>query len=172
MQNHLHHWCSPTWGSRKEVIDALGYRFAALCREKLLLFGHKHHHPGHLIKGCLCVWKSPGQESVLRAELHVVVLQGQEWHEEINEVLFEEVAVGITILCGKTRQTNFRSFTWELSSHCNRLVSWQGPVLAHPHVLGEGHPLVKSCSALSLNRERHYSFPISGQKKPESLEKP
>ena len=111
MQNHLHHWCSPTWCSRKEVIDALGYRFAALCREKLLLFGDKHHHAGHLVEGCLGVRKSTGQESIPRAELHMVVLQGQEWHEEINEVLLEEVAAGITVLCSKTQdKTNFRSF--------------------------------------------------------------
>lgn len=112
MQNHLHQWCSPTWCSGKEVIDALGYRFAALCREKLLFCGDKHHHPGHLIKGCLGVRKSTGQESVPCAELHMVVLQGQERHKEINEVLFEEVAAGITILCSKTQDDkNFRSST-------------------------------------------------------------
>lgn len=105
------HWCSPpTWCSRKEVIDALGYRFTSLCREKLLLFGDKHHHPGHLVEGCLSVGKSTGQESIPHAELHVVVLQRQERHEEINEVLFEEVAAGITALCSKKQGKNFRSF--------------------------------------------------------------
>lgn len=42
----------------------------------------------------------------------MVVLQGQERHEEINEVLFEEVAAGITILCSKMQDDkNFRSST-------------------------------------------------------------
>lgn len=90
--------CGPTSCSRKEIIDALGHGFAALCREKLLLFGDKHHHLGHLVKRCLGVGKPTGQEGIPCAELHMLVFQRQERHHEIDEVLSEEVAVGITVL--------------------------------------------------------------------------
>lgn len=95
------------WCSRKEIIDALGHGFAALCREKLLLFGDKHHHLGHLVERCLGVGKAPGQEGVPCTEPHVLVLQGQERHHEINQVLPEELAVGITVLwsTAQERQT-------------------------------------------------------------------
>lgn len=98
VQNHLQHTCGPTWCSRKEIIDALGHGFAALCREKLLLFGDEHHHLGHFVERFLGVGKPTGQEGIPGTEPHVLVFQRQEWHHEVDEVLSEEVAVGITVL--------------------------------------------------------------------------
>lgn len=103
MQNHLWHMCGPTWCSRKKIIDALGHGFAALCREKLLLFGDKHHHLGHLVQRCLGVGQPSGQEGVPSTELHVLILQRQERHHKINEVLSEELAVGVAVLWSTTQ---------------------------------------------------------------------
>lgn len=150
MQNHLQHTCGPTWCSGKEVIDALGHGFAALCREKLLLFGDKHHHLGHLVQRRLSVGEPAGQESIPCTELHVVILQRQEWHQEIDEVLSEEVAVGITVLWSKTQDKANSEASPESVIHPS----------VRPGLAPKGSssrmwwdPLVQSCSALSLSLE-------------------
>lgn len=126
MQNHLQH----TWCSRKEIIDALGHGFAALCREKLLLLGDKHHHLGHLVQRCLGVGDPPGQEGVPGTQLHVVIFQGQEGHHRVNQVLSEELAVGIAVLCSRTQDKALS----EASPLCEARLGSQG--LVQPRVVG------------------------------------
>lgn len=102
----------------------------------------------------------------------MVVLQGQERHKEINEVLFQEVAAGVTVLCSKTRDkktSETSSESWHISARQG--LSLKGlPWLAHPYVVGDTHS--KSWPALGLHTEHRYSLAILGQEKPESPEKP
>lgn len=79
--------------SRQEIANSLGNRFAALRREELLLLGDIHHHLGNLVQGLFCVREPLAQESVACAQPHVVVLQGQEGDEEVNQVFLDKTAV-------------------------------------------------------------------------------
>lgn len=84
------HAILPLW--EKEV-DPLGYGLASLGREQSLLFGDVQHRLGDLVQRRLIHLQASGCEGVARAQFDVAVLEGQEGHEEVDQVAGHQVTL-------------------------------------------------------------------------------
>lgn len=78
---------------REKEVDPLGYGLASLGREQSLLFGDVQHRLGDLVQRRLIHLQAPGCEGVARTQFDVAVLEGQEGHEEVDQVAGHQVTL-------------------------------------------------------------------------------